>query len=377
MQRGENLYIISFMKIKEFLKKEVVLIVSFVLAIGSMFFVAPSQQYLGYIDFRTLGLLLSLMSVMAGLNALGVFKAIAQGLLKRVKKSYQLYMVLVLLCFLSSMIITNDVALITFVPFTIVTLKMANQNNRLIYMVVMETIAANLGSMLTPIGNPQNLFLFSYFSMSGGDFLKTILPYSALSLALLLIGALFSGKDELEVNIEKTGINSKWLVVMYGALFVLALLSVFRVLPYEILVAIVLVALLIFDRKCIAKIDYSLLLTFVFLFIFIGNLGNIEAISNWLMSIVEGNEVIVGILSSQVFSNVPACVLLSGFTTNANALLIGVNLGGLGTLIASMASLISYKFIQKENVSTGKYLLVFTALNLLFLALNIILWVII
>lgn len=365
------------MKIKEFLKKEVVLIVSFVLAIGSMFFVAPSQQYLGYIDFRTLGLLLSLMAVMAGLNALGVFKAIAQGLLQRVKKSYQLYIVLVLLCFLSSMIITNDVALITFVPFTIVTLKMANQNNRLIYMVVMETIAANLGSMLTPIGNPQNLFLFSYFSMSGGDFLKTILPYSALSLVLLLIGALFSGKDELEVNIEKTGINSKGLVVMYGALFVLALLSVFRVLPYEILVAIVLVALLIFDRKCIAKIDYSLLFTFVFLFIFIGNLGNIEAISNWLMNIVEGNEVIVGILSSQVFSNVPACVLLSGFTTNANDLLVGVNLGGLGTLIASMASLISYKFIQKEDVSTGKYLLVFTALNLLFLALNIILWVII
>lgn len=365
-------------KILSVIKNEIVLLVSLVLAVGSMFFVAPSGEYLGYIDFRTLGLLFCLMAVMAGLNAMGVFKMIALSLLRKVKKSYQLYLTLVMLCFFSSMIITNDVALITFVPFTIVTLKLANQKEKLIYIVIMETIGANLGSMLTPIGNPQNLYLFSFFGISTIDFVKTILPYSVLSLILLLIGGIFSGKDDIEVQqIEEKTQLSKPLLIVYFVLFVLALLSVFRVLPYQILLGIVVIALLIFDRKCVTKIDYSLLFTFVFLFIFIGNLGNIEVISSWLKKIVVGNEVLVGIASSQVFSNVPACLLLSKFTDNAKALLIGVNLGGLGTMIASMASLISFKYVQKEKLNIALYFIKFTLLNVLFLALNVIIWQII
>lgn len=318
------------------------------------------------------------MAVIAGLNAMGVFKIIAQKMLQKVNKSYQLYLVLVLLCFFSSMVITNDVALITFVPFTIVILKMAKQENKLIYVVVMETIAANLGSMLTPIGNPQNLYLFSSYNISLVEFVKTIIPYSALSLLLLLFGGIFAGKNDLMVQIKEENIVLKKLpLAIYCVLFVLALLSVFRVLPYQALFVIVVVALLIFDRKCYKNIDYSLLLTFVFLFVFIGNLGKIDVISSWLKSIVDGNEVVVGVLSSQVFSNVPACVLLSKFTTNAKALLVGVNLGGLGTLIASMASLISFKFIQKEKVSNLKYLALFTVLNIVFLVLNLVLWLII
>lgn len=365
-------------KIFSFIKNEIVLLVSLVLAFGSMFFVKPSREYFSYIDFRTLGLLFCLMAVMAGLNAMGVFKKIALSLLKKVKKTYQLYLTLVLLCFFSSMIITNDVALITFVPFTIVTLKLANQKEKLIYIVVMQTIAANLGSMLTPIGNPQNLYLFSFFGISTIDFVKTILPYSLLSLVLLIIGGLFSGKKDIQIEKTEESIKlSKPLLIVYFVLFVLALLSVFRVLPYQILFVIVVVAVLIFDRKCITKIDYSLLLTFVFLFVFIGNLGNIEVISNWLKKIVVGNEILVGIASSQVFSNVPACLLLSKFTDNARALLVGVNLGGLGTMIASMASLISFKFVQKEKLNIGKYFLQFTLLNVVFLALNLVLWQII
>lgn len=370
--------IIIMNKIINFIKKEAVLVVSLLLCVVSMLFVSPRKEYIDYIDIRTLVLLFCLMAIMAGLKQLGVFDLIAKSLLSKAKKSYHIYFILILLCFFSSMIITNDVALITFVPFTIITLKMANQQKRLIYIVAMETIAANLGSMLTPIGNPQNLFLFSSFNLSGKDFFGAIFPYSLLSLILLLIGGAFAGKDEIKAQENDKKITDKpWLIGVYCVLFLLSILSVFKILPYEILLEIILISLILADRNCFKKIDYSLLFTFVFLFIFIGNLGKIEAVSNLLSKIISGNEVLVGVLASQVFSNVPACILLSGFTTDATALLVGVNLGGLGTLIASMASLISYKFIQRENVKGGKYLLIFSVLNIIFLALNLALWAII
>ncbi len=362
-------------KFKEFIKDEIVLILSFILAFISAFIVTPNSGYLEYIDFRTLGLLFCLMAVMAGLNELGIFKAIAEKMLSKVKSTVGLSLILGLLCFFSSMIITNDVALITFVPFTVTALKLSNKLNKLIWIVAIETIAANLGSMLTPIGNPQNLYLFSAFNMSMGDFISTILPYASLSLLLVIICCLFSGKDKLETqNTEAENEFSKLHIVIYCALFVISLLTVFRVIPYITTVIITIIAVLIFDRKVITKVDYSLLLTFVFLFVFIGNLGEIKPISDFLKNIVSDNEVIVGVVSSQVFSNVPAAILLSKFTENARDLLIGVNLGGLGTLIASMASLISFKFVAKEKVSTGKYVLTFSVLNIIFLALNLGLW---
>lgn len=362
-------------KVLDFVKKEAVLIISLTLCVVSMFFVAPSKAYIDYIDIKTLALLFSLMTVMAGLQALGVFKFLAQKLLEKANKSWQLYLVLTLLCFFPSMIITNDVALITFVPFTIVTLNLANQQKRLPYFIIMQTIGANLGSMITPIGNPQNLYLFSSFNMNIKDFLSPIFPFWLLSLLLLIIGCAFAGKEPISgVKTENAISTSKWKIIFYIALFLLILTSVFRVLPYQIMLIITLISVLAFDRKSFKKVDYSLLFTFVFLFIFIGNLGKIDVISNFLKGIVDGNEVLVGIGASQVFSNVPACILLSSFTDNAKALLIGVNLGGLGTLIASMASLISYKFVQKEKVNTKNYILMFTLLNILFLALNLILF---
>lgn len=365
-------------KIFTFLKKEIVLTVSFVLAIISMIFVTPNEKYFDYIDFRTLGLLFSLMTVMAGFNKMGVFKVIAEYLLNKVNTMRGVTLSLVLLCFFSSMIITNDVALITFVPFTIVLLKLADKQSRAIYVVTLETIAANLGSMLTPIGNPQNLYLFSAYNMSISDFFYTIAPYAMLSLGLLVIFSLFSDKSKLANLGDREEVSfDKRLLTMYAVLFAIALLSVFRVLNYIVLLAAVIVFVLIFDRKVLLKVDYSLLFTFVFLFIFIGNLGNIAQINSWLSEIVGGNEVVVGVLASQVFSNVPATILLSGFTNNATDLMIGVNIGGLGTLIASMASLISFKFIQKENVSIAKYFGLFTLFNVLFLAANIILWLVI
>lgn len=365
-------------KVREFIKNEIVLILSFVLAVVSAFFITPSTNYFEYIDFRTLGLLFCLMVVMAGLNNLGIFKFVAEKMLMKVKSINGLAVILGLLCFFSSMIITNDVSLITFVPFTVTALKISDKMDKLIWIVTIETVAANLGSMLIPIGNPQNLYLFSAFNMRMSDFIVTILPYALLSLVLVIVSCFFIGKGEISTQNTDCEINfSKLHIGIYSILFVLALLTVFRVIPYITTVLITIVFIIIFDKKILTKVDYSLLFTFVFLFIFIGNLGEIKQISDFLKNIVNGNEVIVGVVSSQVFSNVPAAILLSKFTENAKELLIGVNLGGLGTLIASMASLISFKFVVREKVGTGKYIFVFTVVNIVFLMLNLVLWLII
>ncbi len=365
-------------KVKEFIKSEIVLIISFILALASAFIVKPNAEYLGYIDFRTLALLFCLMAVMAGLGRLGLFKLLAGKMLRLSGSTRSLCLVLSLLCFFSSMLITNDVALITFVPFTIVALRLSGKEKLLIPLVTIETVAANLGSMLTPIGNPQNLYLFSAFEMSTSDFFKAIYPYALLSLILVAVSSFFIRNEKLEFTPDtENNITNIKLCSIYAILFAASLLTVFRVIPFEITFIVSLIAVLIFDRKTLAGIDYSLLLTFVFLFVFIGNLKNIGSVSDFLQSIVDGNEVLAGVASSQIFSNVPAAILLSGFTDNASDLLVGVNLGGLGTLIASMASLISFKYIVKEKVSSGKYLLVFTAVNIVFLAFNLVLWAII
>lgn len=365
-------------KIKSFVKNEIVLIISFVLASGSAFIIKPSADYLGYIDFKTLALLFCLMAVMAGFSKLGLFDFLAKKLLSGVGSVKQLSFVLCLFCFFSAMVITNDVALITFVPFTVEALNLSGRKDKLIIIVALETVAANLGSMLTPIGNPQNLYLFSAFEMSLGSFVGAVLPYAVLSLFLVITATLFTGKEKTDCRKdEKSSLNFGMNGTVYSILFILALLTVFNVIPYFVTLAATVAALLIFDRKTITKVDYSLLLTFVFLFVFIGNLGKIEAVNEFLKNAVTGREVLAGIAASQVFSNVPAAILLAGFTDNAKDLLIGVNLGGLGTLIASMASLISFKLVVKEKVKTGRYLLVFTLVNIIFLALNIVLWLII
>ncbi|MCQ2463131.1 MAG: anion permease [Clostridia bacterium] len=364
-------------KVKEFIKNECVMLLSALLAVISSFIIPPDKQYISYVDFRTLALLFSLMVVMAGFSAMGIFSLMAQKLMKKAKSTRSLTAVLCLMCFFSSMVITNDVALITFVPFTVIALKKADRTDRLIFTVCLETVAANLGSMATPIGNPQNLFIFSSYGFNTAKFLTAVLPYTLLSFILILLCTLSVKKEGItaDTHSEKSDISPVKAAV-YAVLFVCALLSVFRVLDYRILLALALVLILIFDRKILLKVDYSLLFTFVFLFIFIGNLGRIPQISEFLKGTVSGNEVAAGILISQIFSNVPTAILLSGFTDNGAALLTGVNLGGLGTLIASMASLISFKFLQKEKVNAGRYLAVFTVMNIAFLSLNVLLAVI-
>lgn len=362
-------------KTLDFFKQEAVLCISLLLSVISFFAVPPSLKTFSHIDFRTLSLLLCLMIVVEGLNRLGVFFSLAEKLLIKINTLRGIAITLTLLCFFSSMLITNDVALITFVPFTIVTLSLTGKKSALIPIVVLETIAANLGSMLTPIGNPQNLYLFSNYEMSIFSFWSAIFPYAILSLLLIFLSCFLLKPEKLTLEKkENSAAFQKAHCFFYAVLFLLSLLTVFRVLPYQIVLFICVVSALCINRKIFARVDYSLLLTFVFLFVFIGNLSEIPSVSTFLKEILSGKEVLLSVLLSQVFSNVPTAILLSGFTENGIALLIGTNLGGLGTLIASMASLISFKFIVKEKVGTAKYLIYFTVLNIVFLILNLLLW---
>ena len=374
-------------RVATILKNEIVLTVATLLAILSAFWIPPDKAYVDYVDFRTLSLLFCLMAVMGGFQRLGFFKTIAQGLLKKVGTgSIRIILVLVLLAFFFSMLITNDVGLITFVPFTYTVLELLGEEMRdrlIVPVVALETLGANLGSMLTPIGNPQNLYLYGKAGLGVGEFLLLTLPLTACAGVLLVIWAVAVGKrrggnvfarestgGSRDFSRETIGNGKKLLLVLYALLFLLSLLTVANVLEYPVTLGITFACILLFDRKTLGKVDYFLLLTFIAFFVFIGNMGRIPAFSAFLADVVNGREVLVAILSSQVISNVPAALLLSGFSEQYRELIIGVNLGGLGTLIASMASLISYKYVARlVPEQKGKYLLYFTVTSLCFLAI--------
>ena len=359
--------------IKILLKNETVFCVSLVLAVLSALIVHPDAGYAAYPDYRTIALLFCLMIIVAGAQSLGIFAMLGHFLLKGAGSVKKLSAIMVLLCFFSSMVITNDVALITFVPFTLMIFQMGGRIDMVLKLVVLETIAANLGSMATPIGNPQNLYLYSISGFSVPQFAWAVLPYVGIALVMLM-AAVMAGRDEPLMNVEireKTKRNGKkfWgKAAVFLVLLFLCLLVVFRILPYQPVLLCVMVTVLLVDRKLYLSVDYFLLLTFLCFFVFIGNMKRIPEINEWLVTVVNGRELIAGILTSQVISNVPAAILLSGFSSDLSALLTGVNLGGLGTLIASLASLISFKFFARVYPNEkGKFLKVFTVWNVLFL----------
>lgn len=404
------------LNVREIVRKDPVLVVAVVLAVISCAAVPPDAAYAEYIDLRTIGMLFSLMAIMAGLSRLGVFRIACQHLLSAVRGPRRLALALTLLAFFSSMLITNDVALVTFVPFALLALRTLDSPRHACFTVVMMTIAANLGSMLTPIGNPQNLYLYSTSHMALTDFLLLMLPYAAAALVLLVGAIAFFGRipehakeraarsvdagnpasssedgsadspatcGEADNAASATDANetpqlaseaddpapSPLRVLPWAALFVLALLSVAHILPYQAIVAATIAVALVADRRALLHVDYALLFTFIAFFVFVGNVGRIEMVSTALAQLIDGHELAVSVIASQVLSNVPAAILLSGFTSNFAALIVGTNLGGLGTLIASMASLISYKqvalVLPREK---GRYFMLFTVWNIAFLA---------
>lgn len=346
-------------------KKEPVLTVSALCMALSMAAVPPSLAYLSYIDFRVLALLFCLMAVVAGLQRHGLFPFLARRVLAGKKGLRTLVLILIFLPFFFSMLVTNDVALITFVPFAILVLTLTGQRRYLIFVVVMQTVAANLGSMATPVGNPQNLYLYSAFSLSAGDFFSTVLPFVGLSIPLLGATALLCPQKALSVALPEGEETLDFRrAAMYLFLFALCLLSVFHVLSAGVLFLIVAAALLLTDRQVFRDLDYSLLLTFVCFFVFAGNIGAIEGVRTVLRRLLADYPLLATAAASQVISNVPAAVLLSGFTEDWRALLLGADIGGLGTPIASLASLISMRLYMKtEGAKVGKYLAVFMAVN--------------
>ena len=356
----------------QFLRSQTVLVVSAVLALVSCFLVPPSRAYVSYVDWRVLGLLFSLMAVVAGLRTAGTFRVLTEFLLRKVSSMRVIALLLVLLCFGFSMFLTNDVTLITLVPFTLLVFRqMTGSEKALVHTLVLETLAANLGSMLTPIGNPQNLYLYSQYDLSLGVFFRTMAPYTALSLVLFVVLTLVlvpGGAASLSEGSTFHSFHRKTFFV-YAALFLLCLLSVARVLDWRVLLVAVLAVVVLENYRLLRMVDYSLLLTFVFFFVFIGNVGSLPDVREFLENAVRGREAETGILASQVISNVPAALLLSKFTTDGTGLLIGVNLGGLGTLIASMASLITYRlYAATDRAMKGRYFGEFTLWNVVFLA---------
>ena len=359
-----------------FLKSNMVFTLAALGALGSMAFVPPSRAYAGYVDCRTLALLFCLMAVVAGFEKAGVFARLASRLFHVLGTVRQLAGAMIFLCFFASMWITNDVSLITFVPFALDVFHQAGEDRQLGKVVVLQTVAANLGSMCTPVGNPQNLYLFLISGMGVGDFVKLLLPYTVVSFVLLLVSLWWFPSQPVTLLQEKPasqGLNSSRLPLpALLSLFLFCMLTVGNVLDYRLTLGLVLGVMLLRERDILKKVDYILLLTFVAFFVLIGNLKQIPLIYGFLTHYTAGHEVLVSLLASQVISNVPAAILLSGFTRDYAGLMIGTDIGGLGTLIASMASLISYQLYVKRMGQARPYLVTFTWVNGLFLGILVI-----
>lgn len=361
----------------KFFKQNTVFCVAAILALVSCLLIPPSLSYIDYIDFRVLTLLFCLMSVVSGLQTTGLFDAISNTLLRRAHSIKQLALILICIAFFASMFITNDVALLAFVPLSILVFEQANKDSysfqpyytkSLIVLIVLQTIAANVGSMLTPIGNPQNLYLYSLSGFSLPTFFYYTIPLTVLSLLLLILACriCFPNIRMKAPNTVAPPLKKQPLFV-YSVLFLFCLFTVAHILDWQILFIIVLLTLIIYCPSILKSVDYGLLATFVCFFIFIGNLGQIEVIKQWLETIITGQELIVSALVSQIISNVPAAILLSNFTSSYGHLLLGVNIGGLGTLVASLASLISWKqYTNSSNANPKRYLIVFTVYNIVF-----------
>lgn len=326
-------------KVIDFFKDEIVFSISLILAVFSCFFVKPNANYFNYINWDTIMLLFAIMLIVEVLKNLTIFEIFVRKLLSKIANTRQLVLVLVFTCFLSSIFITNDVSLIIFVPFAILALKKVDRLDLIILTVSLQTIAANVGCMVLPIGAPHNIVMFTVSNIPFGSFFLILLPYIAVSFVFLVILLFFIPRELIVLpKLSKVNVDTKN-----------------------------------FLKRVFLGVDYFLLLTFIALFILIGNLENIPFFNSLFRQFILGNEVLWGVIASQVISNVPAAILLSGFSTNYEAIIVGINIGGFGTLIASMANLISYKILAREcGEFKTRYLAIFTLLNVVLLLILLI-----
>ena len=333
--------------------------------------VPPDSAYLSYFDFKTLSCLFCVLAVVCALRNIRFFYTIAHSVVRLFRNARMCVLALIYITFTGSMLIANDMALLTFLPLGYMVLSTTGKKKYMAVTFILQNIAANLGGMLTPFGNPQNLYLYSKFNIPDGQFVSIMAPSFVLSVALLtLCTIIFVKPEKLEVPEEKTALP-KGRTAVYLLLFALSIVMVFRIIPYVVGLIVVPLVLLFLDRKALRDVDYPLLLTFVFFFIFAGNMARIEPVRALLSSLLDKNTLLVSSLSCQCISNVPSAILLSQFTDNYPALLIGVNIGGTGTLIASLASLITFREYSArsagEKHAVRRYLLLFGAFNFAFL----------
>ena len=359
---------IIFNDIVVFLKKNIVMLIAFLSALITVFFVPIDRQYLGYFDFKTLTCLFCTLAIVCALKNIKLFYLLARKIVRLFKNTRLSVLALVYVTFIGSMLIANDMALITFLPLGYIVLTTTNKQKYMAFTFIMQNIAANLGGMLTPFGNPQNLYLYNKFGIPTLEFISIMLVPFIVSILLITVCCIIFVKSEpLEIEDEKVSLSVPRTII-YLTLFALSIVIVFRAIPYVVGLIVIPLSLLFLDRKALKQVDYPLLFTFVFFFIFAGNMARIETVKNLFSSLLENNTFLFSILSCQVISNVPSAVLLSGFTNNYKALLLGVNIGGVGTLISSLASLITFREYVIHNPHKSKfYILLFSLFNFAFL----------
>ena len=357
-----------FKKIGGFCKKNAVMVIAFIVALITSFIVPVDKEYLGYFDFKTLSCLFCVLAVVCALKNINFFYMLAHKVVKIFKNAKICVLALIYITFIGSMLIANDMALLTFLPLGFLVLVSTNKQKYMVVTFILQNIAANLGGMLTPFGNPQNLFLYTKFNIPTLEFMGIMLPPFLLSIFLMTVcTCLFVKAEPLEIEDKKFEMP-RVKTVIYLLLFALSIVIVFRVVPYVVGLVIVPLVLLVMDRKALREVDYPLLFTFVFFFIFSGNMARIEPVKNLFSSLLSKNTLLFSVLSCQVISNVPSAILLSQFTGNYADLLVGVNIGGVGTLISSLASLITFReYVKNNHGKTLSYILKFSAFNFSFL----------
>lgn len=356
--------------ILSFCKKNIVMLIALFLAGFTSILVPVDKEYLGYFDFKTLACLFSVLACVCALKNINFFYMLASKIVQVFKTTKMSVLSLVYITFIGSMLIANDMALLTFLPLGFMVLSSTKKEKYMAFTFIMQNIAANLGGMLTPFGNPQNLYIYSKFNIPTGEFVSIMLIPFLISIFLITLCCLVFVKNE-PIKIEGEQIKLPPLkTTIYLVLFTLSILIVFDFIPYQIGLVIILLATLFMDRHAIEQVDYPLLLTFVFFFIFAGNMSRIEVVRNLFSYLLEKNTLIFSVISCQFISNVPSAILLSQFTNNYRDLLIGVNIGGAGTLIASLASLITFREYDKHNPGKTKYYIgMFSIFNFIFLGI--------
>lgn len=357
-------------KLAQFLRKNTVFIIALLAAVVTAFFVPPDAQYLSYFDWKTLSCLFCTLAVICALRNIHFFTVVAHKIVGMTGNIRRAIIAIIMITFIGSMLIANDMALLTFLPLGYHVLASSGQKKHMVFTFIMQNIGANLGGMLTPFGNPQNLYLYNKFQIPTAKFMGIMaIPFAAAIFLILVCCLILTRPEPIRVENQEDDRLPVGRTVLYLLLFAFSIVIVFRLISYYIGLIVIPAVLLFADRKALRNVDYFLLLTFACFFVFSGNMARIDGVNRVLSSLMAKNPLIVSIFSCQVISNVPSAILLSGFTTEYRALLYGVNIGGTGTLIASLASLITFRqYTALEPAGTKRYLGVFTLLNFLFLA---------